>query len=120
MRVSDEDALLCDFAQYYRIYNLDDIPLSKAAVLACGLPPESRTMRKLTGADYSAEQSILMGILDELRNIEYAYACAHSKRKPKKPKSIFTLLHKKEESEIKAFETGRDFEKARERILRGC
>jgi len=41
MSAIDRDALICDFAQYYHL-NLDEQPVRYAAILACGLPADSR------------------------------------------------------------------------------
>lgn len=120
MRVVCHDALTCDFAQYYHLYDLEAIPLTQGAILACGLPPESRTMRKLTNTQYTAEQAVLMGILDSIRSFEYAYVCSHSKKKPQKPRSVFDVASGTEEvSELTAFDSAEDFEVARQKIIQG-
>lgn len=119
MRVICKDALICDFAQYYHIYDLDSVNLQTAAILACGLPPDSRTLRQMTGQKFSAEMVIQMRILDTVRFFQYAYISSHSKRKVPKPQSIFEILNeKKEENPIRGFKTKEAFEAARERILK--
>lgn len=119
MRAVCGDALTCDFAQYYHIYDIDSIPLQTQAVLACGLPPDSRTIRQITGQKYSAEMTIQMAILDTLRSIEHSYVSVHSKRKVPKPKSIFETLNKEESAEVRTFRSGEEFERARARIIEG-
>ena len=117
-----EDALICDFAQYYHIHDMDKLAISRAAVLACGLPMESRTMMKLSGQKYKAETGLMMGIFDILKNIEWLYKKVHSKRGTtiKKPESIFRILgDKKDENDIRSFRTGEDFEREREKLIRG-
>ena len=99
MKVVCKDELICDFAQYYHIYDVSEMRLTYQATLACGLPSSSRTLMKMAGLDYTAEQAIQMGILDTLRSIEHAYISVHSKTKPQKLKSIFELLkHKKDDT----------------------
>ena len=49
MRVVDNDALICDFAQYYGIYDYMQLGREYAAILACGLPDESRIKRAISG-----------------------------------------------------------------------
>ena len=33
----DKDAVICDFAETYHIYNIWELPLKNVATLACGL-----------------------------------------------------------------------------------
>ena len=88
-------------------------------MLACGLPQNSRTIRKLTGQKFSAEIILQVGILDMLRSIEHVYVSAHSKRKVPKPQSIWKMMNRTNENEVQAFRTAEDFERERERRLRG-
>lgn len=119
MRVFCKDALICDFAQYYHIYDLYSMDVQTAAILACGLPPESRTMRQISDQKYDVDTLLRMRILDTLRYIEYAYLSTHSKRKPQKPESIFRLMtNQKDDKDIKAFQSTQEFEAERERILK--
>lgn len=39
---TDEDALICDFAETYHIYDYRSLPLHMAGIFACGLRPDSR------------------------------------------------------------------------------
>lgn len=123
MRVICKDALICDFAQYYRIYNLFGLDIQTAAILACGLPPESRTIKEITGKKEKTEIILHAAILDTLKRIEYLYAKKNYKGTFNPPKSILQKLtsgkDQEPEKEIVTFETGEDFEKAREEILKG-
>ena len=122
MRAVCEDALICDFAQYYHIYDLSGLKLHTAAVLACGLPPESRTIQKLTGQNIRTDQILYAAILDTLKNIEYLYVKRNFKGKHKAPESVLKKLtgsNRESEKNIKAFRSGEDFERERERILKG-
>ena len=53
MVVEHKDAIICDFLQYYHVLDYRSLPLQQAAILAFGLPPESRTMTSITGMKYS-------------------------------------------------------------------
>lgn len=46
---SDEDALICDFAQYYHVLSWRSLPLRLAATLAAGLPEDSRSLMRVHG-----------------------------------------------------------------------
>ena len=40
MLATDEDALLCDFAETYGVYDLEALPVEKLAVLSFGRFPD--------------------------------------------------------------------------------
>ncbi len=120
MRAIYKDALICDFAQYYHLYSFDAVSIETAAILACGLPQESRTIRKLTGQRFSTEIILQIGVLDAIKSLEYAYVSAHSKRKLQKPQSLMKMMNRQDENDIKSFRSGEDFERERERLLRGA
>lgn len=114
MRASDTDALICDFAQYYHIYDFQALELKQAAVLACGLPEESRIMRIMKGQKYGNEEMIMLAILDTLRAIEYAYVKAHCKDDADIPeyRSLLAELsdgREPEETDSQWFSTADDF-----------
>lgn len=120
MRAIDNDALICDFMQYYHIRDMMSEGIRRAAVLACGLPEESRIMRKLRGQKISAEFLYKAAILDTVRSIEHAYYQAHSRRRLTKPKSILgEILGSEKNTDVKAFSSKEEFEKARERFIKG-
>ena len=123
MRASDsfdEDALFCDFAQYYGIYDLSCFSLEKQAALVFGLPEDSRTMRILSGRQVSTDTLLLAGILDQLRVQAWSRSKA-AKNHSGKPKSIMAaLIHpKREADDIVSFESGDDFKRYRESLLKG-
>lgn len=119
MRASDEDALICDFAQFYGITDYRSIDIRTAAVLACGLPPESRTVRRLTGQTYNLEEHLLMLVIDNLS----ALVWLNGSRKGKKPTPIRKLLenskNKDNNNQTQAYLNAEAFEKARSTIIGG-
>ena len=123
MRASDsydEDALFCDMIQYYGIFDLKDLPLEKQAVLVFGLPEDSRTMRNLSGRSVSTDTLLLAGILDQLRMQAWSRSKA-AKNHQGRPKSIMAALAepKKKADDIETFESGDDFKRYRESLLKG-
>lgn len=62
----DEDALICDFAETYHIYDYRNIPASYAATLAVGLRDDSRIKLLMADRKASVETIILAGIMDRL------------------------------------------------------
>ena len=116
----DEDALFCDLAQYYGIFDISCFSLEKQAVLVFGLPEDSRTMRQLAGRSVTTDTLLLAGILDQLRMQAWSRSKA-AKNHTGKPKSIMAALvqPREKESDIVAFESGDDFKRYRESLLKG-
>ena len=122
MRAIHEDALICDFAQYYHVLNIDTLDVRTAAVLALGLPEKCRVIREMRETGYDPDLLYRYSILDAVRNVEWAVLQAHSKKKLKRPKSLVKkLLEKNTEQvqEIRGFDTPEEFEAAKLRILEG-
>ena len=66
MILTDEDALICDFAEYYHIYNYRALPVKYAATLACGLRENSRIKKALSGTSYDTETLLLAAAVGRL------------------------------------------------------
>lgn len=119
---TQEDNLICDFAQYYGIYDMENqVPCSTAAILACGLPPESRVMRKMSNSPINTTDTILAGIFDSLNNLMYMMAG----KKRKKPKSLLDKLlnsekrKQKKQENVVSFSNSDEFEKTWNAIVEG-
>ena len=115
----DRSALVCDLAQYYHIFEMRELPLETVAVLACGLPPESRIMRKLSGNNYDLRTLMTACILDYLAILTWFQTKdGHNNRN--RPKSYTQILmgdDKKQEKEEKGFNSPEEFEARRAKIL---
>lgn len=114
----DESALLCDFAEYYRLYDFDTLPALTVATLAMGLREESRIKMKLSGQKYTMKEILLMGILDRLTLLVYAKTKDGQKGK-NYPKLLCDEFHEKAEDKLEGFSSGKAFDAMRERLLKG-
>lgn len=112
---TDENALICDLAETYHIYNYRQISPKLIAIYAVGLSDDSRIKMKLSGAKVSTNTMLMMAIVDSLNYLLWSKTKDGAKG-INRPKSIFTELNKKE-SDISAFNSGKDFEEARAKIL---
>ena len=116
MRVIDEDALICDLAQYYNVHNYREYDIQHIAILACGLPIESRIIKKISGQNFGIDTILLAGIVDRLSELIWLQT---RRRASNRPKSILNELietkHKKQE--LVAYDSIEDFEAARKKIL---
>ena len=119
MLATNEDSLICDFAQYYGIYDMESqIPCSTAAILASGLPPESRVMRKMSNSPITTTDTILAGIFDSLNNLMYMMAG----KKRTKPKSLLDKLlnsekKKRKQENVVSFSSPEEFERTWNKIV---
>lgn len=113
----NEDALICDFAETYHIYNYRALPAQLAATLAAGLGDNSRIMMLLNNQPEKSEILLLSGILDSLHAIIYGLSDGSSDR----PQSIVSMLFNGEEKPVKScmsFDSAEEFEAYRENLVK--
>jgi len=112
----DKDALLCDLAETYQIYDFKQLPLTTVAVFSCGLDDDSRIKRKLRGQKLTLDQMIQMNISDSLKLLVWFKSKDAIKGK-NKPILWSALLNKPKQNNEVVFNSSEDFEKARTEIL---
>lgn len=113
---TDETALICDFAETYRIYDYRSLPVRLAATLAAGFRDDSRISMSMTEAKASTTNTILAIIADRIGHIEAAL----DDGKPRL--SIFNALYgidTESNKKIRSFRTGQDFTETWNRINEG-
>ena len=114
--------LVCDFAEYYHIYNYTEHNPVYVSILAKGLRRDSRTMQKLNNEKYSFTEYLQGMLVDDFNMYLYSHT-QDAKSGTHKPKSIISMMRGEDgkrhltNGETQAFRTGEDFEKARNRIL---
>ena len=118
MAATDEDALVCDFAEYYHIYNWRGLSARYAAVLACGLRADSRIKMSLSGQKHTAEEIMLAATVDALSLLVWMRSKdgANNRNRPASLVQILTGNEKKGD-EIMTFESGAAFEARRMALL---
>lgn len=112
----DKEALICDLAETYNIYEFEKFPLRKIAIFAKGLRENSRIRMKMLQSKFNVKESLLAGILDRLTLILYSKTKDAEKGK-NYPKLLLDEAEKKEE--LQGFMSSEDFEKMREKIIKG-
>ncbi len=115
MIARNEDALVCDLAETYHIYDYKKLPVKQAAVFAVGLPQESRIKMEMTGQKFTAETLLLAGIADSL-NILVWMKTKDGKSGRNRPKSILKELTEEKE-EYQEFDSIEAYEAARAKIM---
>lgn len=113
----DEDALVCDFAETYHIYDYRRLPIEYAATLAVGLRENSRIKMVQSGLAVDIETLLLAHIVDNTAINVYCKT-KDAKYGKNKPKSVVELLTKKPDPKdvAKKFATGEDFDKEWRRL----
>lgn len=113
----DEDALICDFAETYNIYDYKSLPLKMVGSLALGLRDNSRIKMAMTGSQASSEVMLMAAMVDRLSLLVWMKTKDAEKGK-NKPKSILESMTSEEKiTENVAYTSGEDFIKERERLL---
>ena len=120
---ADEDALICDFAETYHIYNWRSIPVRTAATLAAGLRDDARIRLKMAGLPCSFERLLLAGVFDAARVANWQRSKDGQTGKSK-PDLVVKQILKNTQAEtdtkaVESFTDGDAFMKAREQLING-
>lgn len=119
---TDEEALICDFAETYHIYNYRSLPLHMVGIYACGLRQDSRIIMATSKTKVTADQTLLAMISDNTRMLAWLNS-ADGMRGVNRPKSLVEMLvgnvKQNVSSGIEAFETGQDFDDEWRRLTGG-
>lgn len=112
----DSDALECDLAETYQIYDMRAYSPLRIAVFSCGLGDNSRIVMKMTGQTVPQDRLLLASIADAL----HSWLWMNSKKGTQKPKSVVNaLLNQTGQTgeEGMAFDDPGSFERERARLL---
>ena len=118
MIAEDRNALICDLAETYQIYDYERVPVKTLGILAAGLREDSRIRQKLEGIKASPETIILARVHDLVNAILWTKT-KDAERGKNFPKSLAALFMEDNETESKAahFATGEEYEEARRKII---
>ena len=110
----DEDALLCDMAEVYHIYNMYEMDVSYIATLAIGLRDDSRIKMAINGLRVDIKTVLLAHIADNTA-INTWFKTEDGQHGQNRPPSILQILTQKQDEDV-GFESGDDFEKEWRRL----
>ncbi len=109
----DRDALICDLAETYGVFDMGALPVPMLATLACGLRENARIKMKLSGSRISPMEAMVAAAVDRLSLLVWQNTKDGADGR-NKPKSILDLLldEQEEDGQLQGFETAEDFEAA--------
>ena len=113
---TDEDALRCDLAETYQIYNMKGLPLLDVATFSCGLRDDSRAKLAISDSKYPFETLLMAMMVDRLNFLAWTKTESASNNE-NRPKSIFNILMGLDESDMETFSSGKEFEQMKARLL---
>ena len=115
---TDEDALICDLAETYQIYDYRQLPAYKVAVFSYGLRDDSRIKVAMSGQNVSMQLLIQASILDRLSMLVW-FKTKDGQNGINRPVSMVDQLTKvEEEQEQMTFVSGEEFENYRNEMLK--
>lgn len=113
-----KDELICDFAEYYHIYDLNAFPIRYIALLAAGLRDESRTKIKMNDMKLGMQSLMLAKIADNTSFLVWAKT-EDGMNNVNRPPMILEALMKEDDPEaVQGFDTVEDFRNEYERRVR--
>lgn len=119
MITTDKNALICDLAETYGIFNYRALPVDTLAVLSVGLRENSRIKMKLSGVNVAPDFLLLAKAVDLLALLFWSKT-EDAQKGANRPSSIVEMLTRVEkESDVLSFETAEDFDAEWQRITRG-
>ena len=120
MLVTDEDAVICDFAETYHIYDVYALPVRYLAQLAVGLRDDSRIKTKLSGLAVPLNLTLSAMIVDYLALLTW-FQTEDGRKNRNRPASVAAAVlgTDKKENNIRGFDSGADFEAAYKKLLGG-
>lgn len=114
----DEDALICDLAETYHIYDYRSLPPRLVATLSAGLRDNSRIKMAAAKTPVPLDEILLAIIADRIEAFRYGFSSDAGKGF-KRPISIYETIMgegNNREDTVKGFATAEEFEAALARI----
>lgn len=120
MYITDEDALICDFAETYHILGWKSLPVSLAATLAAGLRDNSRSKLALIGRSVPLEMQLAAGTYDKLAYLAWSKTKDAQKGRGCPPSVLAELMgqkNNKNENKPVGFDSAESFERTRQKLI---
>jgi hypothetical protein len=110
MLSADEDALICDLAETYGIFDYRALPARTLATLAVGLREDSRIKMHLIGAKIPRKDLLLAAIVDRLSLLVW-FNTEDGRNGVNRPPSVLGSIFGNESADnVEAFDTADAYE----------
>lgn len=119
MLAFDRDALLCDMAETYGIYDIKAFPPKQIAMYACGLRPDSRIRTKYVGIYPRNSMEILAHIVDELQIVRHYFTAKQGDPMPPLFTDLILEENKPKKKDSAGFQSGKAFDEAWSKLAKG-
>lgn len=118
MLKTDKDALECDFAETYHVYDFEKIGLRRSSIYAYGLPDTSRIKRLMADQKVPLDTYLTSLAVDALQLLVWSKTkdAQHGTNRPK-PVARLLTSNKVDKQETKTYKSGQEFEQARQAII---
>lgn len=116
---TDENALICDLAETYHIYDYRSLPCKKVGIFACGLRNNSRIMMKISESPLTIEQTLLALIADNTRMAAWLQTSDAMTGRNRPSSLLAKLLNEVDEDDIVKFSSGQEFDDEWRRLTQG-
>ena len=110
--------LICDFAEYYHIYDMRAFNIRYIAILAVGLREESRTKIKMNNMKLGMQSLMLAKIADNTSFLAWAKTEDGMKNVNRPPMILEALMKADDQEAAQGFDTVEDFQAEYERRIR--
>lgn len=115
----DEDALVCDLAETYQIYDMYAFDVLLIARLSCGLGEDSRIMKKMSGNPVGTTTQLLAMAVDALNLLVWSKT-VDAEKGINLPESVLEKLLRREEKkpqDKEVFDSAEAFEARRRSLI---
>lgn len=115
----DEDALICDLAETYQIYNYKSLPARLVATLSVGLRDDSRIKLKMMDEKLSLRDFLLASIMDRLSLLVWFQSKDGQEGNNRPDMMVDALMGKTNdnESDIESFGSIEEFERLKKELV---
>lgn len=118
MLAMDRNAIICDLAETYQIYDYKRVPGRTLGILAAGLGPDTRIGKKINGVRGNVADVLLAQILDGVRFLCWVQT-EDARKKRNYPKSVASEFFVAEDVNKAKKTTIEDFERIRKKVTGG-
>lgn len=120
MAAVDNEALICDMAETYGIFDYRSLPARTAAMLSAGLRENSRIKLKMSGTKAPVDTLLMVAVFDRINHLIWMRTEDGHKGINHPVPLMKSFVDQDDPDDHESFETGNDFDQAREALLKNA